>query len=312
MVRVTALAIVAGLSGAADITAALAENPPPVNAPPGQSNDPGAVLGRVKQRYTDLNPLPIRLIQTYQTLTRTAGDEDVSSTGTLVTYQQGLNERTVLITSTLNRPPQIGMTTGYSGAAVGRLEWLRTADGIQIQFQPVASGPQDHPQVTTFQVSSQTLDPQLRALMSDPLATLQTFDIVAGSNPSIREEYLNGVEEYVITTRDPVELSPGVRADLQFWIGMKSFLVDRMSATFQIKLPEQTTSTFVDFVSDFRYEFNVAIPAGFFVLPPFHQLGELATPPLTPQAAVQAPGRMQDVTPLLLRDRDFLLKNYKH
>jgi hypothetical protein len=267
------------------------------------------VLGRVKQRYTELNPIPIRLIQTFQTVTRAIGDQDVSSTGTFVTFQQGQNARTVLITSTLNRPPQVGMTAGYSGAAVGRLEWLRTAEGIQIQFEPVPSGPQDHPQVRTFQVSTQSLDPQLRALVSDPLATLQTFDVVSGSNPSIRQEYLNGVEEYVITTRDPIEIAPGVRADLQFWIGMKSLLVDRMSATFEIKLPEQATASFIDFVSDFRYEFNVAIPAGFFVLPPQQQGG---LPMLTPQAAAPAPGNLQDITPLLLRDRDLLLKSYKH
>jgi len=320
MGRIVSIAVVAGLSGALLAVPARGQTPPaPGQTPPavasaqsGQMKDAASVLARVKQRYTDLNPLPIRLNQRFETVTRAAHQEDVTTYGTFITYQQGPNERTVLVNSVLGRPGEVGATAGYSGAAVGRLEWLRTANGLQIQYQPVPSGPQDNPPVTTIDMPAEGLDPQLRAVSTDPLATLQTFDLAAASNPSFRLQYLNGVEKYVIATHDPVQIAPGVLADLQFWIGKESLLVDRMVSTFEIRLPEQTTTTFIDFLADFTYEFDALIPAGFFVLPPPDQQAPRIPSSMTAPAAAPSLPRMVNITPYLQRDRDFLLKNYKH
>jgi len=311
MGRIVAIAVVAGLSGAALAVPALGQTPPAV-APPQSAplKDAASLLARVKQRYTDLNPLPIRLNQRFQTVTRAAHQEDVFTNGTFITYQQGPNERTVLTTSVLGRTGEVGATVGYHGPAVGRLEWLRTPAGLQIQYQPVPSGT-DTPPVSTLHVPAETLDPQLRALTTDPLATLQTFDLTAASNPSFRLQYLNGVEKYVVTTRDPVQIAPGVLADLQFWIGKESLLVDRMVSTFEIRLPEQSTTTFIDFLGDFTYEFDALIPDGFFVLPPAEQEAPRSPSQVAPAAAPTL-SRTMDITPYLQRDRDYLLKNYKH
>src|SRR6185436_13557160 len=98
----------------------------------------------------------------------------------------------------LNRPAEPGMSAPYSGAAVGRLEWIRNRNGIQVQFQPVSGGSSDPQPVTRIELKAEQLDPQMRAMVTDALATLQTFDLIASRGVTTRREPRNGIENEVI------------------------------------------------------------------------------------------------------------------
>src|SRR6185436_19096784 len=71
--------------------------PPPAAAMPAAApGDASALVARLKQRYQELNSVPVRLTEVFQTRTRSLGNQDVTATGTLITYQLGENARSVL------------------------------------------------------------------------------------------------------------------------------------------------------------------------------------------------------------------------
>ncbi|TGD95124.1 hypothetical protein [Methylobacterium nonmethylotrophicum] len=255
--------------------------PPPVSRPPAdpsqavqapaaQPPDARQLAADLRRRYAELNRIPTRLTQNFQARTRAVGQEDVATTGTLVTYQLGPYAKTVMTNSAMARSSEAGATDRLVGAVASSFEWLRTPEGIQFRFLPEATGtaPPFTMNLTAAQLDQ---DPQLKALLLDPLATLRTFERLAEAGARVRIEALAGVPVFVLATRDPIELAPGMSAQLTFWISPTSMLVIRMDAAFAVTGADtggSKTPAFVDFMSDFSYAFDVLIPPGFFVLAP--------------------------------------------
>ncbi|MBN1204020.1 MAG: hypothetical protein JXB05_03740 [Myxococcaceae bacterium] len=223
------------------------------------------LLGRVKQRYIELNPSAQRITQRTRTILRTEDQPDTETVATLVTLQAAGQQRTEMTESeVLVHPKEAGgQIQRYPG---GKMVAVRNGGVILVNYEG-PTGPDGKPVAFSYKIDESKLDPSLASLYAGDLATLKLFDMLAQEPLQFRQEASQGTPVYVIETTRPIAMAADTQASLELWINPTSLLVEHMEMDFDQEItvgkPHVVHGVYE---GSFTYEFDVPLPRDAFGL----------------------------------------------
>jgi hypothetical protein len=159
--------------------------------------------------------------------------------GVVRAQQSDHKVRTIFGAETPEGVKSLGLASGLSiRPDAGTVDWVRRGDVLQIRATTPGAPSSGAGTVGGANANaSERLGTSADPSFADPFATLVMFELMLNGNPQAFYEKYQGQTFHVVRNREPVEMSPGISAVVEFWARSQDFLVTvlRMQVTTRLQ-----------------------------------------------------------------------------